>query len=194
MTLAETIRDWLGTFWRILILPKPKTFADEAEKASNKFGSAMGWAVFIAIYSYSVPVLAGYVFDLRILISAIIIFPLIVVLIPSATHFVVQRVFHRKEYLYDKFLYIFTAILVLFQLIINPITFFVPHQIAVVANDFVIGYQVLLFIIALKAMAKLNYWQTFVTVVITFLVGGIIFICAIPFIASIMGGVNGTFR
>jgi len=194
MMLSETLKDWLGTFWRILISPTPKTFIEEAEIAKDKLGSAIGWAIFIAIYSYMIPILTGYVFNITILISALLIFPLVVVLVPSAAHFTLKRVFHRKQYLYDKVLYIYTAILVTFQLIITPVTFFISADIVSTLSYLLLFYQFVLLVIATKAIAQIKYWQATATVLSAVIVGATIFICTLPFITSLMSGVTQTLR
>ena len=192
--MADTLKDWVGTFWRILISPTPRTFIEEAEKAKDKFTSAIGWTVFIALYAYLLPLIKGPTFNFTLLIYSLLIFPLVIVLVPSATHFVLQRLFHQKKYIYDKILYIYTAILVLFQLIINPVTYFVPQNIALVLNYFFITYQLALFVIATKSIANIKYWQATVTTICSITAGAVIFICALPLITSIMGGVSQTMR
>ena len=192
--MAEILKDWLGTFWRILISPTPKTFIEEAEKAKNKFTSAIGWTVFIAFYAYFLPLIKGPTFNFTLLLYSLLIFPLVIVLVPSVTHFVLQRLFRQKKYLYDKILYIYAAILILFQLIINPITYFAPQKVALVLNYFFIVYQVILFVIATKSIANIKYWQAIVTTICSFAAGAVIFICALPFITSIMSGVSQTMR
>jgi hypothetical protein len=193
MEFSETIQDWLGTFWRILISPVPKTFVEEAEKAHDKFASAIGWAVFLAIYSYLVPILAGYTFNFTVFVLLLLILPLVVVLVPSTAHFMLVRVFHRKEYLYDKILYIFTAILVVFQLITN-LTFFVPAKIAPVLNSLLIAYTAVLLIIAISAIAKIKYWQAVIVTFSSVVAGAFIFMCTLPLVTSLMGGVIRTMR
>jgi hypothetical protein len=194
MTLSETLKDWLYTFWKILISPTPNTFIQESEKAENKFSSVIGWSIFIAIYAYIVPAIAGYPFDFTILILSLIILPLVIVLVPSATQFILQRAFHRKQYLYDKLLYIYAAILILFQLIINPISFFVPSNTAAIFNYILVVYQFVLLVIAVKAIANINYWQAIITILFSVIVGAVILFCALPFITSLIGGVSGTLR
>jgi hypothetical protein len=193
MGLSETLKDWFGTFWQILILPTPKTFVDESEKANKKFGSAVSWVIFIILYSYLISAIAGYVLDFTLFIIGALIFPLVIILASSASHFVLQRFFHRKQYLYDKILYIYTAIFVLFQFIINPIIFFSPPTVSIF-NYILIAYQFILLIIATKAIAKVKYWQATITVITALIIGVIIFICVYPFIISLMGGVNRTMR
>lgn len=190
----ETLKDWLGTFWRILLAPTARTFVEEAEKAQDKFTSAILWSVVIAVYSYIVPALAGYVFDFLVLVIMLLIFPLVVVLVPSAAHFMLQRVFRRKQYLYDKILYIFTAILVLFQFIIGPVAFLFPPNAAFTVNYLLIVYQIVLLVIALKVIANIKYWQAVSTALASLVVGALVFICALPFIFSMIGGVNQIMR
>lgn len=193
----ETLKDWLGTFWRILTSPTPKTFIEEAEKAENKFASTVGWAVFLSFYAYLLPLLKGFTFDFTVLIAALLIFPIILVLVPSATHFMLQRVFHKKQYFYDKVMYLFAAILVLFQFIASPISYFVPTGMAPVAtviNALLITYQLILFVIAIQAISRVNYWQAIITVLASLAAGTLIFVCTLPMIISVMGGVNRTMR
>ncbi|HEX2996716.1 MAG TPA: YIP1 family protein [Anaerolineales bacterium] len=194
MTAFEIFKDWLVTFWRILVSPSPRTFLEEAEKAENKFPSAVAWAAFIALYSYLfVSLAAGSALSLLLLVAAWLILPLAIVLIPSAAHFMLQRVFHRKQYLYDKVLYIYTAVFVLFQLIIN-LTFLVPANIASVLNSLLITYQFVLLIIATKSIAGIKYWQAIVTVLAAVLAGALVLVCALPVITSLTGSVSGVLR
>jgi hypothetical protein len=192
--IMEILKDWLGTFWRILVSPSPATFVKEAEKAENKMASAIGWAVFISFYSYLLPLMKGPTFKFTILLYGVLIFPLVIILVPSATHFMLQRLFHRKQYLYDRLLYIFTAILVLFQLIVNPIGYFAPPAIASALSYILIAYQFVLFVIAVKAIAKIKYWQSVVSVFASIAAGALIFVCTLPFITSMMGGINRIMR
>ena len=192
--MANTLKDWFGTFWRILVSPTPRTFTEEAEKAEDKFISAIGWTVFVAFYSYLLPLIKGPTFNFTLLIYSLLIFPLVIVLVPSAAHFVLQRLFHQRQYLYDKILYLYAAILILFQLIIAPITYFAPQNIALALNYFSMAYQFVLFVIATKSIANIKYWQAVVTIMCSIVAGAVIFICALPFITSIMGGVSRTMR
>ncbi len=193
MTSSTILKDWLGTFWRILISPSLKTFTVEAEKAENKFTSALGWGVFIAIYSYVVPAIAVHVFNFTILAGLLLACPLLIALVPSATHFMLQRVFHRKEYLYNKVVYIYTAVFVIFQLIVN-LAFFLPTSIASALNYLLIAYQIVLFVIAIKAIANIKYWQAVVTILVSVAVGLIILICTLPVVTSLLSSVSWNMR
>jgi hypothetical protein len=194
MEFSKTLKDWLGTFWQILISPTPKTFVAESDKAENKLGSAIGWAIFLAFYEYVVFALAGDPFDPAVLIVGLIALPLAVVLVPSSVHFILLRIFHRKQYLYDRVLYIFTAILVVFQVIATPLPFLVGLELSSIINYILYVYQFLLFGMAMKAIAKINYWQALITTVSSIMVAAVVFVCTFPFIISIIGGVNRTMR
>ena len=192
--MAHTLRDWFGTFWKILISPTSTTFVNEAEKGTGKFGSAILWIVAFAIYTYGISIAAGNDLPLLTLILLTIIFPLMVLLFSSATHFMLQRVFGKKQYLYDKYLYIYTAILLLFQFIVIPLVFFLPIHIFNTINYLMVGYQFVLMIIAIRSIAKIQYWQAAVTVLASVFAGIITLICSIPVIYSLMGGVSSTLR
>ena len=192
--MADTLKDWFETFWRILISPTPTTFAQEAEKGTGKITSAILWAIFFAACGYAGGLATGNTFATATLFVVVIVFPLIVLLFSSATHFMLQRVFHKKQYLYDKYLYIYTAIFLLFQFIALPLIFLPPVPILNTANYLIAGYQFLLMIIALQAIAKIQYWQAAVTVLVSALAGIITLICAMPVIYSLMGGVSSTLR
>ena len=194
LTSSEVLKDWLGTFWRILISPLPKTFVEEAEKAENKFTSALGWAAFIAIYSYVMPsIITRQVFNFTILALLLLACPLAIVLVPSATHFMLQRVFHRKEYLYDKVLYIYAAIIIVFEIFID-LTFFFPANIASLISYLLRAYQLILLVIAIKAIANIRYWQAIATILCSAIVGVIIFACTLPVVTSLLDGVSRTLR
>jgi hypothetical protein len=181
------MKDWLGTFWKVIVSPTPKTFLAEAQKAPDKFSSAMGWLVFFAIYLYGVVTIGIAPLPIAALISAVLLIPLVVILLTSAMHFVCQRVFHQKKYFYDKLLYITVAILLPIQFIFAPVTLFLPEKFSLALIYVLLLYQIVLLALALKTIANLEYWQALVTVFISVVVGILAFLCSIPFIMSTVG-------
>jgi hypothetical protein len=180
-TMKETLIDWLGTFWKVLTLPTPKTFLAEAKKADGKFASAIGWLVFYAVYIYTLASLAfGRLLAVSTLLTVMLVVPLAVLLFTSAAHFICQRLLRRKEYLYDKMLYLTVAILLPVFLIIAPLSLFLSGGVFQLLAFILLFYQVALLTIAIKTTADIEYWQALVTVflsiVVGILVGGIIFI------------------
>ncbi|HSD83957.1 MAG TPA: hypothetical protein VLG46_08875, partial [Anaerolineae bacterium] len=105
------------------------------------------------------------------------------------SHFVLQRVFHRDQYLYDKLLYIYTAILVLFQVISVP-AFFLPAGIASFLTYLLVAYQFVLLVLATRAIAGVMYWQALVTVLSAVAAGALILACTLPVMSSLLSAVT----
>lgn len=196
MTFNETLADWLTTFWRILISPTPGTIRAEAQKAEGKFSSAVGWLAFFAVYVFVFYVIATKQVLFTGLIVVMLALPLSVVLFTSAIHFVNQRIFKQKQYLYEKLMYINVAILLPIQMIYTPIWAILALRswttINSVLSYVVLLYQIVLLVIAVKTLTNLKYWQAVITVFISMIIASLVFLCTIPFILSMLGGVNRT--
>ncbi len=186
------LKDWLGTFWKVLVSPTPKTFLAEAEKGSDKFSSALAWLVFFAIYLYGVVTIWIIPLPVVAFVAAVLLIPLVVILFTSAMYFTCQRVFHRKEYLYDKLLYITVSILLPLQFIFAPASLFLPEKVSLFLIYVLVLYQIALLVVALKTIAKLEYWQALLAVFISVVAGILVFMCALPLIISAMGEVKST--
>lgn len=162
--MKDILLDWFMTFWKVLVLPLPKTFLAEAKKAHGKAASAIIWLVLFGIYIY---LLASYrvaPFSFSALLTAMIVIPVAVILMTSAMHFVYQRLAHRKDYLYDEMLYLTTAIVLTFQVIVLIVLMFTPETVSRLVEYLVIMYQIALITMAVKSVAKIEYWQAFVCV------------------------------
>src|SRR5258706_740296 len=186
------LKDWLGTFWKVLVSPTPQTFLTEAQKGSDKFSSALGWLIFFAIYLYALVTIGIPPLPVAAFVTAVLLIPLVVILFTSAMHFTYQRVFHRKEYLYDNLLYITFSILLPLQFIFVPLALFLPEKVSLVLIYVLLLYQIALLVMALKAIAKLEYWQALFTVFISVIVGILVFFCTLPLIISAIGEVKNT--
>jgi hypothetical protein len=198
MTFNETLTDWLNTFWKILISPTPGTIRAEAEKGEGKFFSAVGWLVFLAVYAFIFYIIAAKQVLLTGLVVIVLALPLSVVLFTSAIHFIHQRIFKRKQYLYEKLMYINVAILLPIQIIYTPIWTILLEtswtNISEVLSYAVLLYQIVLLVIAVKTITNLKYWQAVITVFISIIFASLVFLCTIPFILSMIGGVSSTIR
>ena len=173
--------DWLGTFWKVLTNPTPDTFLAEAKKADGKFASAVGWLVFYAIYVYTLASIAfGRLLAPPTLLTVVLVVPLAVLLFTSAAHFICQRLFRKKEYAYDKLLYLTVSIFLPIFLIITPIFLFLAGWVLALLSFILLFYQVALLTIAIKTIANIEYWQALVTVflsiVVSILAGVIVFL------------------
>ena len=171
--MKDTLIDWLGTFWKALTLPTPETFLAEAKKADGKFASAIGWLVFYAIYIYALASVAITHAPLSIptLLAAVLLIPMAVLLFTSAAHFICQRLFRRKEYLYDKMFYLTVAILFPVFFIFALLSLFLPPNIFALVCFILLLYQAAQLTIAIKTIADIEYWQALVTVFLSIIAG-----------------------
>ncbi len=179
--MKDTLLDWFGTFWKVLVSPTPQTFLKEAKKADGKFASALGWLIFYAIYIVIMASFAvGAVLSVPAVLTILFLIPLAVVLFTSVMNFVCQRIFHTKGYIYDKLLYITVAVLLPIFVIFTAISPLISPDIFKISVSILLFYQVALLTIAVTAIADLEYWQSLVTVVLSIIagivIGGILFI------------------
>ncbi len=194
MDYGESVKGWLITFWRVLVLPTSNTFAAESKKAKRQFGGSVAWLALFGIFVYAIgSITLKEPLSLSILVVAILLIPITVIFFTTAMHFFYQRVFHKKQYLYDEFIYLCTAILISIQVVYMLLGFILPDDFLIYLNYIVYLYQLYLVVVAYKTLTNLNYWQSIVSVVLSLGVGILVFFCTMPFIASLMGGVSSVF-
>jgi hypothetical protein len=169
--MKDTLSDWLETFWRVIISPTPTTFLAEAKKADGKFASAVGWLVFVAIYFYILANIVVAPLGLPALVAVAVVLPLAFVLLTSAMHFTYQRLAHRKEYLYDKMLYISVAVLIPLQFIFVHASLLLPERLTMILSYALLLYQTALLTVAIKHIADIKYWQALVSVFVSVIAG-----------------------
>jgi hypothetical protein len=169
--IRDTFSDWLETFWKVIVSPTPKTFLAEAKKADGKFASAVGWLVFFAVYFYILANIVIAPLGFSELITVAVALPLAFVLLTSAMHFTYQRLAHRKEYLYDKMLYMSVSILLPLQFIFVHAALLLPERLTVALSYALLLYQIALLTVAIKHIANIKYWQALVSVFISIVAG-----------------------
>lgn len=170
--MKQTLFDWLGSFWKVLIAPTPQTFLEEAKKADGKFPSAVAWLVFYAIYFFLMSsLLTGKVLDIPTLLILIFLIPLPVILLVSVLNFICQRLLHRKKYIYDRLLYITVSILIPIFIIFVPLQIFIAPDVFPILGFILLLYPVALLTIAVKGIAEIEYWQAFVAIVFSIIAG-----------------------
>jgi hypothetical protein len=173
--MKETLLDWFGTFWKVLISPTPQTFLQEVKKAEGKFASALAWLVFYAIYMVAMASLAiRDLLSVPTLLTVVCLIPLTVILFTSVINFICQRIFHRKEYIYDQLLYITVSVLLPVFIIFAPISAFVDANIFKILIFILLFYQAAVLTVGVKTVANIAYWQAFVTVVFSIIAGIVI--------------------
>lgn len=185
--MKKNLFDWFGTFLDLLATPTPKTFREEAAKADGKFSSAVGWLVFYALYICVMASIAvGQVLPVLTMMTIVISIPMGVILFVSAMNFICQRVLHRKQYIYEKLLYLTVAILLPVFVVVAPISITVPASILRIIIFVGVLYQVGMLTIMLKSIANIAYWQAFVTVFVSLLAGIVLgFVIYILVVATI---------
>ena len=199
MAVKKTLKDWITTFWRVLVSPTSKTFIAESQKAKGKFSSAIGWMIFFAIYLFIFSTIAFKQVQVIGLIFVILAFPLALIILTYVMHFVYQRVFKRNKYLYDELLYINVAILLPIQFLFVPISIIIYPSLPTptmgsILNYGIFLYQIALLVRAFTSITNLKYWQSIVTILISISISILVFLCTIPFFYSLIGGVNNTLR
>ena len=112
------------------------------------------------------------------------------ILTTSVVHFLYQRVYHRKTYVYDRLLYIVTAIVFTFQVINSTLSLFLVVNQAAVFGYILLAYQLILLLVVIRALGKLTYGQAGFVLLASLAAGAAIYLCMGPFILSMMGGVS----
>ncbi|MCL4273776.1 MAG: hypothetical protein QY328_03395 [Anaerolineales bacterium] len=185
----------LDTSLKIIASPTPATFSAEAGKGNKRFSGIVVWLVLFAIY-VSIMVTIGtenLLVAPVIAITLSIFIPATVILAVSAANLVYQKVFHHNKYIYDKILYISTAIIVSIQVIALPAILLIPESFKDFLGYAVWVYQFALLSVAFKSISGLKYWQSFITTIIAVFAGIGIWLCLGPFLFSMMSGVASVF-
>jgi hypothetical protein len=182
----EILKDWFITFGKILVRPSPNTFREEAEKANGKLISSILWVVFSVIFTHSFNyIVHGTYQDAFMIVATILFVPIAFLFMVFCIHFLYQRLFHRKKDHYDEILYLAVAIFVPFGILPEFISLIPALNVSWLTFVFII-YQVLLLIIAVKAITNLRVWQASVVVVLGVIVGAAGFICIPAFLINFM--------
>lgn len=188
----QTFNDWLTTFRKILISPGPKTFIAESKKAKRKSRSAVAWLLFFAVYIFIFSIfLLGQAFVTGF-IGLLLVIPLTVTLFSYVMNLVSQKIFGNKQSMYDKLLYLNTAILVSIQFLFVPISTFVLVPLSsitfnAIVADIVLFYQFILVMIAFQSIANLRFWQAAITVTLSIFAAAILLLFIGPFVLSLIG-------
>jgi hypothetical protein len=189
--MEATMKDWLGSFWKIVIYPSEATFFNEAQKADGKTSSAVGLllllTLFIHLYNY---VFFQTAFPVVVIILSFLLIPLDIFLLAFCLDTIYRNAFHRKKSYYEEFLYIGVVTFISSQLL-----FFLLNMIPPIRGNQLLWvsylYLTVLLIIAVKSLTKLKAWQATVTVILSVIlsVAGLIFmpVCLFSVIRAVPG-------
>lgn len=189
--MEATLKDWLGSFWAILIHPSESTFLEESRKAQGKMGSAVGWllfmTVFLHVYNYAV---FNFFYPVYAVISSFILIPLDFFFLSFCLDTIYRKVFHRKKTYYDEFLYLWVAIFIVSHVFILLLTL-----IPAVRDSFLSWalylYPIVLLIVAVKSLTKLKAWQATLTVALSVTLAVSFLVCGPLFLFSLIRAVPG---
>ena len=189
--MEATFKDWLGSFWKIIVHPSESTFVREAQKAKGKISSAIGWLLFLAVlihlYIYAV---FKYVFPIHVIILTFILIPLFSFFLAFCLDTIYRKIFHRKKTYYDEFLYIGIVILIVSQFV-----FSILNLIPAIRGNYLLWasylYPIVLLIIAVKSLTKLKGWQAAITVILSVLLALAGFLCMPTFLFNLIRAVPG---
>jgi 4-amino-4-deoxy-L-arabinose transferase-like glycosyltransferase len=169
--VKQTLFDWFGTFWKVLVSPTPVTFRDEAQKAHGKFASAGLWLFLFSIY---IAILINWAvvgtLTFTSIVAIVAMIPTAVILFAAVLNFFCSRLFHRKDH-YDELLYVTVAVLLPIFIIFAPLAAFIAPPIFSLIGFILLLYQVAQLTVAVKTIVNIEYWQSFVTVVLAIMVG-----------------------
>jgi len=156
-------RRWSSSIWRVLINPTPKTFLAISDDVDGIFGeSVFLFSVFTTI-SFIVVVSKGY-FERSFfldLIGAILLFLLFILLFNYFINYINDRIFHNQSVFQER-LYFSIFVIILISIILdNLLLIFLPNLVFLGYASTL--YTVFLFIICIKSITNLSYWQTIIT-------------------------------
>jgi hypothetical protein len=171
------IKTWVVDSGKIIYKPTQKTFDEVSKNAKGRFIEAVVWIVITGIIVTSL----GYQFSIslieRLLLSAIAL-PIGILVQVFWIHTIYQKVFRRKKYKYDELLYSIAMILVTPSLL-SSVLIYIP-KIGPIIMQMTGIYQLVLGLLAIRAITKLNLWQSFITLVMSLLMA-VISIALVPF-------------
>ena len=170
-----SIRQWLLSFWSVLIRPTTKTFYSINKSVEDCFGGAIAW-IAVVIVLYFAP--ASIIYDdpelFYAMIVCIIMVPIWFLLFVFVTHKVNKLMIQDDNYYYDQLLYSSAVIFVLTSLMFYVFVGLIPQLIAQENNILFIFvpivYWLLLSTIGFKAIFDFGYVQSIITLVVSLII------------------------
>jgi hypothetical protein len=189
---VDTLRDWLITIGMIIIKPLPQTFITESKKAKGKLLSSILWLVLAVIALNVHDFFVRGNFSVSVLLFMALLIPLDFLFFVFCINMLYMRLFNKKQDYYSELLYLIVAILIPF---ITILSFLV--QIPVLGDILfwtTLIYSLILTVLAVKAVTKLEYWQSVTTVVLGSALAMAGFFCIPAFFLSITRAVPSVLK
>ena len=174
----SSIKQWLLSFWTVLISPTSKTFTSITQEVNDKFGEAIAWIVIIIVlFLAPISIIYDDIETFNLLVVSIVMVPIWFLLFVFLMHKMNQVFFDNNKYCYDKLLFSSVVVFVVTSIVILLSTFlsnlFFPES-----NNFIfliapVIYWFALSTISVKVIMDLNYLQSFANVLISFILSSI---------------------
>jgi hypothetical protein len=174
----SSIKQWLLSFWTVLISPTPKTFTSITQEVNDKFGEAIAWIVIIIVL-FLVPISIIYddIETFNLLVVSIVMVPIWFLLFVFLMHKMNQVFFDNNKYCYDKLLFSSVVAFVVTSIVILLLTFlsnlFFPESNNLIFLIAPVVYWFVISTISVKVIMDLNYLQSFANVLISFILSSI---------------------
>ena len=178
------MKAWFVDSLKVVFKPTQSTFDEVSRNAKGRFIESLVW---IIITSSLINLLTHQISTVLIVILlwGLIIFPVGISLLVFWIHTVYQKVFRRKKNKHDELMYSVAMIFVTTSWLSTGL-FFIP-EVGPIISQYMWIYQLILGFLAIRAITKLNIWQSFVTLVISVLLA-VVSIAILPLcITSLYG-------
>ena len=191
--MEATLKDWLGSVWKVMIFPFPRTFINEAQKAKGKTASAIValllLTIIVNLFNY---VVLDHVFSPITILAALILAPIQTFFLAFWLDTICRKLFHFNTSYYDEYLYLAVVVAIVTQTlytILNLIPFLQGNYL--LAAWYL--YPILLLTIAVQSLTKVKIWQATVIVVLSTIFALIGFACVAIFLLMMTRGMPGIY-
>jgi hypothetical protein len=160
---------WLNSLWFVIKKPTPNTFKRITDDVDNIFIEAIICNSILATLAYTLLIILGYIGPFRLdgFINFIFLVSLVLLFFVFYLNLVKEKLFNDKTYSYEKLLFSIVLILIIMTIMDSFLIAFFPD------NNYlpyaVILYGVVIMIVAIKAITKLNYWQSLLNFFLSFI-------------------------
>ena len=160
---------WLNSLWFVIKKPTPNTFKRITDDVENIFTEAIICNSILATLAYTLLIIFGYIGPSRLdgFINFIFLVSLVLLFFVFYLNLVKEKLFNDKSYSYEKLLFSIVLILIIMTIMDSFLIAFFPD------NNYlayaVILYGVVIMIVAIKAITKLNYWQSLLNFFLSFI-------------------------
>src|SRR5688572_8179547 len=99
------MNDWLSSFYKVLVLPRPATFSEITQDAQGKFQLGIVWISVSTLIIFALGYFAGGVSDLTVFVFSVIAIPIGIMLWATLVNHLYRRFISRKKQWFDEFYY-----------------------------------------------------------------------------------------